>query len=55
MLRGAPFQALSVLSAIARGFVFVIVGIVTITVGFFMLRGTMNMWNRQKKKDGEEK
>ncbi|CAE6502009.1 MAG: hypothetical protein QXY22_05295 [Candidatus Nitrosotenuis sp.] len=45
---------MSVIRAIGRGILFVAVGIVTITVGFFMLRGTMNMWNRSKKDDTSE-
>ncbi|WP_268542051.1 hypothetical protein [Candidatus Nitrosotenuis cloacae] len=39
--------------AIGKAFVFVIVGIVTITVGFFMLRGTARMWNSKKSDDDE--
>lgn len=39
--------------AIGRAFAFVIVGIVTITVGFFMLRGTARMWNSKKPDDDE--
>jgi uncharacterized membrane protein len=45
---------LSKLRSVGRAFVFVLVGIVTITVGFFMLRGTMNMWNRSKKRDDDK-
>lgn len=47
----AKSGVLSLVRAIGRAIVFVAVGIVTITVGFFMLRGTMNMWNRSKKDD----
>lgn len=46
---------MSKIGAVARMLVFVAVGIVTIAVGFFMLRGTMNMWNRSKKSGDEEK
>jgi hypothetical protein len=47
---------MSILSKIESGVVFVIGGIVTITVGFFMLRGTMRMWDRDKsKKDSTDK
>ena len=42
---------MSVLAKIVNGFVFVIGGIVTITVGFFMLRGTMRMWDKDDKKN----
>ena len=45
---------MSLLRKIVNGIVFVIGGIVTITVGFFMLRGTMRMWDKDKK-DSEEK
>ena len=44
---------MSVWRTIGRVFAFVIVGIVTIIVGAFMLRGTMHMWD--KKKDDESK
>lgn len=42
---------MSVLRIIGKGFAFVIVGIVTIIVGAFMLRGTMHMWDKSKKDD----
>jgi len=41
---------MSLIKKIVNGFVFVVGGIVTITVGFFMLRGTMRMWDRNKEK-----
>ncbi|MGQ0790668.1 MAG: hypothetical protein ACT4NJ_00395 [Nitrosopumilaceae archaeon] len=31
-------------------FAFIAGGIIAITVGFFMLRGTMRMWDRNKEK-----
>ena len=31
-------------------FAFIVGGIIAITVGFFMLRGTMRMWDRNKEK-----
>ncbi len=31
-------------------FAFIVGGIIAITVGFFMLRGTMRMWDKNKKK-----
>ena len=34
-------------------FAFIAAGIVTISVGFFMLRGTMRMWDKKKPKDEE--
>jgi len=44
---------MSLLSSIAKVLSFVIVGLVTIIVGAFMIRGTMHLWDRQKK-DGED-
>ena len=46
---------LAILRKIGNGLAFVGVGIVTITVGFFMLRGTMRMWDRKNssKKNSE--
>ncbi len=44
--------------SISRAFVIVIGGIVAITVGFFMLRGTMRMWDKPKEsheKNDDEK
>lgn len=41
------------IKAIGKAFVFVIVGIVTITVGFFMLRGTARMWDSRKSDDDD--
>lgn len=43
---------MSVLHKIGKAFAFVIVGLVTIIVGAFMIRGTMHMWD---KKDDESK
>ena len=45
---------MSLLKKILNGFIFVFGGIVTITVGFFMLRGTMRMWDREKKDSKDE-
>ena len=42
---------MSLIKKIVNGFVFVVGGIVTITVGFFMLRGTMRMWDKNKGKN----
>jgi len=42
---------MSLLSSVAKVLSFVIVGIVTIIVGAFMIRGTMHLWDRQKKDD----
>ena len=47
---------MSKLGIIGRGFMFVIVGIVTIIVGSFLLRGNMHMWDKtnSKKEKGKE-
>jgi len=39
---------------ISRGFMFVIVGFVTIIVGSFLLRGNMHMWDKVKKDESEK-
>lgn len=41
------------LRSVGKAFVFVIVGIVTITVGFFMLRGTARMWDSKRPDDDD--
>lgn len=42
---------MSGLGKIAKGFAFVVTGIVTIIVGFFMLRGNLRMWERKDSKN----
>ena len=37
---------MSKLGIIGRGFMFVVVGLVTIIVGSFLLRGNMHMWDK---------
>lgn len=44
---------MSKLHSIIKVFSFIVVGIVTIIVGAFMLRGTMHLWD--KKKSDEDK
>lgn len=39
------------LRKIVNVFAFIASGIIAISVGFFMLRGTMRMWDRKKEKD----
>jgi hypothetical protein len=49
---------MSLLKKIVNVFAFIAGGIIAITVGFFMLRGTMRMWDRNEdknKKFDEEK
>ena len=45
---------MSFFKKILSGIIFVVGGIVTITVGFFMLRGTMRMWDKNDKKKHQE-
>ena len=45
---------MSKLGIIGRGFMFVIVGVVTIIVGSFLLRGNMHMWDKVKKDELKE-
>ncbi|MFN3655121.1 MAG: hypothetical protein ACK4TO_07325 [Candidatus Nitrosotenuis sp.] len=39
---------MSKLDSIIKVFSFIVVGIVTIIVGAFMLRGTMHLWDKKK-------
>ena len=45
---------MSKLGIIGRGFMFVVVGLVTIIVGSFLLRGNMHMWDKVKKEKSNE-
>lgn len=45
---------MSILHTIAKGFAFVAVGLVTIIVGAFMIRGTMHMWDKNDKDKPEK-
>ena len=42
-----------VLRSIAKAFLFAIVGIVTVIVGAFMIRGTIHLWDKKDDKDKE--
>lgn len=44
---------MSKIRAVIKIFSFIVVGIVTIIVGAFMLRGTMHLWDKQKSDDEE--
>jgi hypothetical protein len=44
---------MSKIRAIGKAFAFVAIGIVTIIVGAFMLRGTMHMWDKKKDPDDQ--
>ena len=46
---------MSKLGIIGRGFMFVVVGIVTVIVGSFLLRGNMLMWDKNKSENVKEK
>jgi hypothetical protein len=46
---------MSTLRKIGKVFAFVAVGIVTIIVGAFMLRGTMHMWDKPKDDSKKDK
>tara|TARA_B100000427_G_scaffold329191_1_gene344420 strand:+ start:1083 stop:1226 length:144 start_codon:yes stop_codon:yes gene_type:complete len=45
---------MSKLGVIGRGFMFVVVGFVTIIVGSFLLRGNMHMWDKVDKDEPKE-
>ncbi len=42
------------LGIIGRGFMFIIVGLVTIIVGSFLLRGNMHMWDKTKEDESDK-
>ena len=44
---------MSKLGIIGRGFMFIVVGLVTIIVGSFLLRGYMHMWDKTKKDEND--
>lgn len=46
---------MSVLNKVLSIFGFIASGIIAIAVGFFMLRGTMRMWDKRKSKNGDSK
>ena len=41
--------------AVGRGIMFVVVGVVTVIVGSFLLRGNMHMWDKSKSEKSREK
>ena len=45
---------MSKLGIIGRGFMFIVVGLVTIIVGSFLLRGNMHMWDKSDSKKSKE-
>jgi hypothetical protein len=46
---------MSKLGILGRGIMFVIVGLVTIIVGSFLLRGNMHMWDKAKPDESADK
>tara|TARA_B110000263_G_scaffold229719_1_gene223698 strand:- start:260 stop:403 length:144 start_codon:yes stop_codon:yes gene_type:complete len=46
---------MSKLGIIGRGIMFVVVGLVTIIVGSFLLRGNMHMWDKAKPDESVDK
>jgi len=42
------------IKSIARGFVFVVGGIIAIIVGSFMIRGTMHLWDKPKPENDKD-
>ncbi|MEW6042717.1 MAG: hypothetical protein AB1608_00435 [Thermoproteota archaeon] len=44
---------MSKLHSVVKVFSFIAVGIVTIIVGAFMLRGTMHLWDKKKSDEDE--
>ena len=46
---------MSKLGVIGRGFMFIVVGLVTIIVGSFLLRGNMHMWDKTKPDEPKDK
>ena len=46
---------MSKLGIIGRGFMFIVVGLVTIIVGSFLLRGNMHMWDKTKSDESKDK
>jgi len=45
---------MSILGIIGKGIMFVVVGLVTIIVGSFLLRGNMHMWDKSNSKKSKE-
>ena len=46
---------MSKLGVIGRGFMFIVVGLVTIIVGSFLLRRNMQMWDKTKPYQSKDK
>ena len=48
LIKTSSILVLSKFGIIGKGIMFVVVGIVTIVVGSFLLRGNMHMWDKTK-------
>ncbi len=48
-------DCMSKFGVVGRGITFVVVGIVTVIVGSFLLRGNMHMWDKSKSEESKEK
>ena len=55
LIKTSSILVLSKFGIIGKGIMFVVVGIVTIVVGSFLLRGNMHMWDKTKSKKSKEK
>ena len=54
LIKTSSILVLSKFGIIGKGIMFVVVGIVTIVVGSFLLRGNMHMWDKSKPKKTKE-
>ena len=55
LIKTSSILVLSKFGIIGKGIMFVVVGIVTIVVGSFLLRGNMHMWDKTKSEKEKEK
>ena len=55
LIKTSSILVLSKFGIIGKGIMFVVVGIVTIVVGSFLLRGNMHMWDKSKSEKSKEK
>ena len=55
LIKTSSILVLPKFGIIGKGIMFVVVGIVTIVVGSFLLRGNMHMWDKTKSEKSKEK
>ena len=55
LIKTSSILVLSKFGIIGKGIMFVVVGIVSIVVGSFLLRGNMHMWDKTKSEKSKEK